>query len=189
MSALERPTLFFPDERSFREWLAANHAAVDGIWVKFAKKGTGHLSLDYDGALRQALCFGWIDGQARRADDTDFHLRGFTPRRRRSPWSQRNVGIAGELIEQGLMHPAGQAEIDRARADGRWDTAYGREGDLPQDFQAALDANPEAAAFFDTLPAQARVTVGYHLGSAVRPETRARRLEQLIRKLAAGQPL
>lgn len=186
MSALERPTLFFPDEQSFREWLAANHAAVDGIWVKFAKKGTGHVSLDYDGALRQALCFGWIDGQARRLDE-EFHLRGFTPRRQRSPWSQRNVGIAGELIAQGIMHPAGQAEIDRAKEDGRWDSAYGQ--DLPEDFLAALAQHPEAAAFFETLPTQARVAVGYHLGNAVRPETRARRLEQLIRKLEDGQPL
>ncbi|MBL1075067.1 YdeI/OmpD-associated family protein [Nocardia sp. 2] len=186
MSGVERPTLFFPDEPSFREWLAANHAAVDGIWVKFAKKGTGYTSLDYDGALRQALCFGWIDGQSRRLDD-EFYLQGFTPRRRRSPWSQRNVGIVAELIALGLMHPAGQAEIDRAKADGRWDNAYGR--DLPQDFLDALASNPEAAAFFETLPAQSRIAVGYHLGSAVRPETRERRLQQLIQKLIDGQPL
>ncbi|MCU1645817.1 MAG: hypothetical protein JWN03_6092 [Nocardia sp.] len=186
MSALERPTLFFADEQSFREWLAANHAAVDGIWMKFAKKGTGWVSLDHARALRQALCFGWIDGQARPLDE-EFYLVGFTPRRRRSPWSQRNEGLVAELIEQGLMHPAGQAEIDRAKEDGRWDNAAGR--DLPEDFLAALALNPEAATFFETLPAQSRIVVGYHLGSAVRPETRARRLEQLIRKLADGQPL
>ncbi|QLY31955.1 YdeI/OmpD-associated family protein [Nocardia huaxiensis] len=186
MSGVERPTLFFPDEQSFRDWLAANHAAVDGIWVKFAKKGTGYLSLDYDGALRQALCFGWIDGQSRRLNE-EFYLQGFTPRRRRSPWSQRNVGLVAELIAQGLMHPAGQAEIDRAKEDGRWDNAYGR--DLPQDFLDALARNPEAAAFFETLPAQSRIAVGYHLGSAARPETRERRLQQLIQKLIDGQPL
>ncbi|MFJ4658255.1 YdeI family protein [Nocardia sp. NPDC088792] len=186
MSASERPTLLFPDEQSFREWLAANHAAVDGIWLKFAKKGSGQVSLDYEGALRQALCFGWIDGQSRRIDD-DFFLMSFTPRRRRSQWSQRNVGIAGELIAQGLMHPAGQAEIDDARQDGRWDNAVG--GDLPEDFLAALTRYPEAAAFFETLPVQSRIAVGYHLGSAARPETRARRLDQIIRKLIDGQPL
>ncbi|MEC3913179.1 YdeI/OmpD-associated family protein [Nocardia sp. CDC160] len=186
MSASERPTLWFPDEQSFRDWLSANHAAVDGIWLKFAKKGSGFASLDYDAALRQALCFGWIDGQSKKLDD-DFFLMGFTPRRRRSQWSQRNVGLAGELIAAGLMHPAGQAEIDRARADGRWDNAVGR--DLPQDFLDALARYPEAAAFFETLPAQSRIAVGYHLGSAVRPETRARRLEQVIRKLIDGKPL
>ncbi|WP_067698261.1 YdeI/OmpD-associated family protein [Nocardia jejuensis] len=186
MSALERPTLFFADEQSFRQWLAANHAAVDGIWMKFAKKGSGIESLDYDGALRQALCFGWIDGQSRRLDD-EFYLIGFTPRRRRSPWSQRNVGIVAELIEQELMHPAGQSEIDRAKQDGRWDSAYGRE--LPQDFLDELAKYPEAEAFFQTLPVQARVAAGLQLGSAVRPETRARRMDQMIRKLIDGQPL
>ncbi|MEV6771413.1 YdeI/OmpD-associated family protein [Nocardia sp. NPDC051030] len=186
MSALDRPTLVFADEQSFRQWLAANHAAVDGIWMKFAKKGSGFTTLDYDGALRQALCFGWIDGQSRRMDD-EFFLMGFTPRRRRSQWSERNVGIAEELIAQGLMHPAGQSEIDRAKEDGRWENAIGR--DLPEDFQEALARHPEAAAFFETLPMQSRIAVGYHLGSAARPETRARRLDQMIRKLIDGQPL
>ncbi|MFE3103186.1 YdeI/OmpD-associated family protein [Nocardia tengchongensis] len=186
MSASERPTLWFPDEPSFRDWLSANHAAVDGIWLKFAKQGSAYASLDYDGALRQALCFGWIDGQSRKLDD-DFFVMGFTPRRRRSQWSQRNVGLAGELIESGLMHPAGQAEVDRAKEDGRWDNAVGR--DLPQDFLDALARYPDAAAFFQALPTQSRLAVGYHLGSAVRPETRQRRLEQVIAKLIDGKPL
>ncbi|MFI6870062.1 YdeI family protein [Nocardia sp. NPDC050406] len=164
----------------------ANHAGMDGVWLKFAKKGTGYVSLDYAGALRQALCFGWIDGQAKSLDD-EFYLQSFTPRRQRSQWSQRNVGFVRELIEQGLMHPAGQAEIDRAKADGRWDNAYGAE--LPQDFLDALTRHPAAAAFFDTLPDQAHAAVGYQLGSAVRPETRARRLEQIIQQLEDGQPL
>ncbi|WP_280274708.1 YdeI/OmpD-associated family protein [Nocardia wallacei] len=184
MSVLERPTLFFPDEQVFRVWLEANHAAVDGIWLKFAKKGTGIVSLDYAGALRQALCFGWIDGQARSFDE-DFYLVGFTPRRRRSPWSQRNIGLVEELVEQGLVHPAGHAEIERAKLDGRWANAYGRE--LPRDFLDALAANAEAAAFFETLDGQSRAAIGYHLGNAVRPETRARRMAQIIGKLAAGE--
>ncbi|MBF6133696.1 YdeI/OmpD-associated family protein [Nocardia otitidiscaviarum] len=186
MSASDRPILFFAGEAEFREWLMANHAAMDGVWLKFAKRGTGYISLDYAGALRQALCFGWIDGQARRLDD-EFYLQSFTPRRPRSSWSQRNVGYAEELIEQGLMHPAGQAEIDRAKSDGRWDNAYGRE--LPQDFLDELAKHPEAAAFFETLPDQISVEIGQQLGSAVRPETRARRLDQMIRKLIDGQPL
>lgn len=186
MSALERPTLWFPDEQSFRDWLAANHAAADGIWLKFAKKDSGRVSLDHDGALRQALCFGWIDGQSKKFDD-EFSLTGFTPRRQRSPWSQRDVGLVGELAERGLMHPAGQAEIDRAKQDGRWDNAVG--DDLPDDFLAALARHPEAAAFFETLPPQSRLGVGYHLGSAVRPEARQRRLEQVIQKLIDGKPL
>ncbi|WP_067711626.1 YdeI/OmpD-associated family protein [Nocardia yamanashiensis] len=185
MSALERPVLFFPDERSFRDWLAANHAAVDGIWVKFAKD-PGVESLGYDGAVRQALCFGWIDGQARRADD-EFTLQGFTPRRRNSPWTTRNTAVAEELIAQGLMHPAGQAEIDQAKADGRWSNA--EERDVPQDFLDELAKYPEAAAFFETLPPLSRYTVGYELSSAARPETRARRLERMIRNLIDGKPL
>ncbi|WP_024802293.1 YdeI family protein [Nocardia sp. BMG51109] len=184
MSAQERPTLFFPDEPSFRDWLEANHAAVDGIWLKFAKKGAGIVSLDHTGALRQALCFGWIDSQARAFDDV-FYLVGFTPRRRRSPWSQRNIGLVEGLIEQGLVHPAGHAEIERAKADGRWANAYGRE--LPRDFTESLAANPKAAAFFETLDNQSRAAIGYHLANAARPETRARRLDQIIAKLAAGQ--
>ncbi|MGW5105646.1 YdeI/OmpD-associated family protein [Nocardia sp. NPDC004123] len=186
MSASERPTLWFPDEQSFQDWLSANHAAVDGIWLKFAKKGSGYASLDYDGALRQALRFGWIDGQSKKLDE-DFFVMGFTPRRPRSQWSQRDVGLVDELIATGLMHPAGQAEVDRARADGRWNNAVGR--DLPEDFLAALARHPEAAAFFETLPTQSRIAVGCHLGSAVRPEARARRLAQVIRKLIDGKPL
>ncbi|MGW4529396.1 YdeI/OmpD-associated family protein [Nocardia sp. NPDC004340] len=186
MSASERPTLWFPDESAFRDWLSANHAAVDGIWLKFAKKGSAYASLDHDGALRQALCFGWIDGQARKLDD-DFLVMGFTPRRPRSQWTQHEVGLAGELIEAGIVHPAGQAEIDRAKADGRWDNAVGH--DLPPDFLDALARHPEAAVFFETLPVQSRIAVGYHLGSAVRPEARQRRLEQVIAKLIDGKPL
>ncbi|MEV5840310.1 hypothetical protein [Nocardia sp. NPDC052112] len=160
MRAQDRPVLFFADEQSFRDWLLANHASVDGVWLRFAEKGSGRVSLNHAGALRQALCFGWIDGQARSAGG-EFWQVGFTPWRRRGPWSLRNIGLVAELIEQGLMHPAGQVEIDRAEADGRWDVAYGAK--------------------------QHRTAVGYLLADAVQPETRARRIEKFVQKFADRQ--
>ncbi|WP_327095561.1 YdeI/OmpD-associated family protein [Nocardia vinacea] len=187
MPAQDRPVLFFPDEQSFRDWLLTNHASADGVWLRFAKKDSGRVSLNHAGALRQALCFGWIDGQA-RGEDAEFWQVGFTPRRKRSPWSLRNIGLVAELIVQGLMHPAGQAEIDRAKADGRWDLAYGASV-VPADFLAALARNPEAEAFFQTLGNQQRAAVGYLLADAVKPETRARRIEKFVQKFADGQTL
>ncbi|WP_068274982.1 YdeI/OmpD-associated family protein [Aldersonia kunmingensis] len=122
MTNPERPVLHFETRALFREWLVENHSEVDGIWVKLAKKGSTQISVSYEEAVNEGLCFGWIDGQARRLDD-DFYLQGFTPRRRRSPWSVSNVRRVEKLTEQGLIEPAGQVEIDRAKADGRWDLA------------------------------------------------------------------
>jgi uncharacterized protein YdeI (YjbR/CyaY-like superfamily) len=187
MAAQDRPILFFPDEQSFRDWLTDNHAAVDGAWLRFAKKGSDQLSLNHAGALRQALCFGWIDGQA-RGENEEFWQVTFTPRRKRSPWSSRNIGLVAELIEQGLMQPPGQAEIDRAKADGRWDLAYGADS-VPPEFLAALARNPKALAFVETLGNQHRAAVGYLLADAVKPETRARRIEKFVQKFADGQTL
>lgn len=187
MPAVDRPVLFFPDEQSFRDWLTDNHDSIDGVWLRFAKKGSGIVSLGHAGALRQALCFGWIDGQA-RGEDEQYWQVGFTPRRKRSPWSQRNVGIVAELIEQGLMRPPGQAEIDRAKADGRWELAYGADS-VPQEFLDALAADPKAAAFFETLGNQQRAAVGYLLADAVKPETRARRIAKFVEQLADGKAL
>lgn len=186
----ERPTLFFTSAAGFRAWLDANHGTQDGVWLKFAKKGTGIESLSYAGALPEALCYGWIDGQVKRIDDS-YYLQSFTPRRARSPWSKRNVGIVTSLIEQGRMHPAGQAEIDRAIADGRWERAYGGRADaeIPADFLAELAKNPAAQAFFETLDKTNKFAVYFRLHDAVKPETRARRIAKFITMFAEGKKL
>ena len=188
MAAPERSTEFFPDAEAFREWLMVNHELPQGIWLKFAKKDTGITSLRYAEALDVALCFGWIDGQARRLDD-QFYLQGFTPRRARSPWSKRNIGKVEELIAQGLMQPSGHAEIDRAKADGRWERAYDgqKAAEVPQDFLDALAKNPAAAEFFATLNAQNRYAVHYRLQDAKKPETRARRIDKFVQMFAEGK--
>ena len=190
MPAAEQPVMFFATQQDFRDWLEAEHATSDGIWMKFAKKASGITSVNYDEALDVALCFGWIDGQTKRLDET-YYLQRWTPRRKRSPWSRRNVDKVAALIEAGLMHPAGQAEIDRAKADGRWDRAYDgpKNATVPDDLQAALDENPKAAAFFATLTGSARYAILYRLQDAKKPETRRRRLEKFVGMLERGEKL
>ena len=186
----EQPELSFASKADFEAWLEEHHASSDGIWIRFAKKGSGIASVVYAEALDVALCFGWIDGQTRRLDETHY-LQRFTPRRARSPWSKRNVGKATALVESGDMRPAGLAEIERAKADGRWDAAYDgpRTMEVPPDLQAELDADPEAAAFFATLSSTNRYAILYRLHEAKRPETRARRLEKFVGMLRRRETL
>ena len=186
----EQPVLRFADAAAFEAWMEANHAAVDGIWIEFAKKGSGHASIVYAEALDIALCFGWIDGQAKPVDD-EWYRQRWTPRRARSPWSKRNVGKAEALISAGRMRPAGHAEIERAKADGRWERAYHGPAkiEVPDDLQAALDADPQAAAFWATLGSTARYPFLYRLQDAKRPETRARRLATFVQMLHDGERL
>jgi uncharacterized protein YdeI (YjbR/CyaY-like superfamily) len=190
MAAAEQPVLAFATQADFRAWMEAEHAAADGIWLKFAKKASGIASVTYDEALDVALCFGWIDGQVRGLDDTHY-LQRWTPRRRRSPWSQRNVAKVAALVDSGQMRPAGMAEIERAKADGRWDRAYAgpKAAAVPEDLQAALDGNREAAEFFATLTGSNRYAIVYRVNDAKRPETRARRIEKFVAMLAAHEKL
>jgi uncharacterized protein YdeI (YjbR/CyaY-like superfamily) len=185
-----QPTLFFESAQAFDAWLSEHHADSDGIWIKFAKKGRGIPSVVYAEALDSALCHGWIDGQTKSLDE-DYYLQRFTPRRKRSRWSTRNVGKALALIEAGRMRPAGQAEIDRAKADGRWERAYDGPSsmDVPPDLQAELDADPEAAEFFAGLSKTNRYAILYRLHDAKKPETRARRLAQFVEMLRNGETL
>jgi len=180
----------FASKEEFRAWLAEHHAASDGIWVKIAKKGTGVPSVAVTETLDVALCFGWIDGQRKSFDETYF-LQKYTPRRARSKWSKRNIGLVEKLIEAGEMRPAGFAEIERAKGDGRWDAAYDSPANMqvPPDLQAELDARPDAAAFFETLNSTNRYSILYRLHDAKRPETRARRLEQFVAMLERGETL
>jgi uncharacterized protein YdeI (YjbR/CyaY-like superfamily) len=190
MAAPEQPVMRFVDVVVFEAWMEDNHAVSDGIWIEFAKKGSGHRSVVYAEVLDVALCFGWIDGQAKAVDDAWYRQR-WTPRRPRSPWSLRNVGKAQELIAAGRMRPAGHAEIERAKADGRWDRAYAGPATMgvPDDLQAVLDADPAAAAFWETLPKTARYSFLYRLHEAKREETRARRLSQYAQMLREGRRL
>src|SRR4051794_20669846 len=185
-----QPVLAFASQTEFRTWLEANHAAVDGIWLKFAKKGTGVATVVYAEALEVALCFGWIDGQAKKLDAT-YYLQRFTPRRARSKWSRINVAKAEALIAGGAMRPAGLAEVERAKADGRWEAAYAspRNIEVPPDLQAELDRHPEAAANFATLSSQNRYAILSRLHDAKKPEPRQRRLEQFVAMLMRGETL
>lgn len=182
------PILFFSGQLEWEQWLAEHHAEPTGVWLKFAKKNSGITSLTYDPALSVALCYGWIDGQTKSLDET-YYLQKFTPRRPKSTWSKRNVGIVEQLIKDGKMQPAGQAAIDAAKADGRWEQAYDSASNMnmPEDLQAALDANPKAKAFYDTLNKANTYSILWRVQTAKRPETRAARIEKLVAMLERGE--
>ncbi|NES13585.1 MULTISPECIES: YdeI family protein [Micromonospora] len=185
----EPPELVVPDAAAWRAWLSAHHADPTGVWLVLAKRGTTEPTrLSYDDALEEALCHGWIDGQVRRRDEDTYRQR-FTPRRARSPWSARNVALVARLTTDGRMHPAGLAEVDRARVDGRWDAAYAGQAaaEPPPDLLAALAAEPRARRMFDILTAQNRYAVIYRVTSAKRADTRSRRIAQFVEMLARGE--
>jgi uncharacterized protein YdeI (YjbR/CyaY-like superfamily) len=187
--ASEPRELIVADAEAWRAWLAQNHSEQTGVWLVLAKKGTSEpTSLSYDEALDDALCHGWIDGQIRRRDERTFRQR-FTPRRARSPWSQRNVGIVARLLEQGRMHAAGLDAVASAKADGRWDAAYAGQASIavPADLAAALAAEPQAQAMFEILTSQNRYAVLLRIESAKRSDTRNRRIEQFVAMLARGE--
>jgi len=181
------PTLF-SNARAFEAWLRKNHARSDGLWLKIAKRGASEPSVTYAEAVEIALCWGWIDGQKKGLDDQHF-LQRFTPRRARSIWSKINVDKVAALVAAGRMQPPGQAQVDAARADGRWAQAYdgARTSTVPEDLAAALDANPPAKAFFATINASNRYAVLWRVQTAVKPETRARRIALLVEMLARGE--
>ena len=184
------PILAFESATAWEAWLAEQHATAPGVWLKLAKRGSGQASVTYAEALDVALAYGWIDGQKGRSDAA-WWLQRFTPRRPSSRWSRVNRDKALALIEAGRMQPAGMREVERARADGRWDAAYAsqRTMTVPDDLRAALDANPAASAFFATLDGANRYAVLYRVQDAKRPETRARRIEKYVAMLAAGEKL
>ena len=185
----ERTTEQFAGPDEFRAWLLEHHDSSAGIWLKLAKKGSGLTSITYDEAVEVALTFGWIDGQARPGDDT-YYLQGFTRRRPQSPWSKRNRDRVEALIAAGAMEPSGLAEVERARADGRWDRAYEspRTATPPADLLEALAARPAARDFFETLNSTNRYAILYRIQDAKRPETRARRVAATVERVRAGGP-
>jgi uncharacterized protein YdeI (YjbR/CyaY-like superfamily) len=184
----ETPELLVPDVAHWRAWLAENHATSSGVRLVLAKKDVATpTSLTYAEALPEALCYGWIDGQLGRRDAATYHVR-FTPRRARSPWSKRNVQAAERLIAEGRMQPAGLAEVERAKADGRWKRAYGGSASLevPDDLRDALAASPPARKMWDVLTRTNKFAIVYRVQEAKRAETRARRIQQFVEMLARG---
>lgn len=186
----EQPVLFFETPKEWRKWLHANHTKSDGVWLRFYKKGSGKRSVVYAEALDEALSYGWIDGQVRRLDD-EAYVQRFTPRRARSIWSKRNREHVARLEKEGRMHDAGRAEVERAKADGRWDAAYDSPSkmELPEDFVKALAKNAKAKAFLATLSRANTYAIAFRLHHAKRPETRARRIAAFIAKLAEREPI
>jgi len=183
-----KPIVHCADVEEWRRWLAANAAQSDGVRLAIAKKGGDHPSVSYAEAVDEALCVGWIDGQKWPLDEHHF-LQGFGPRRARSIWSRINRDKATGLIESGRMQPAGLAEVERAKADGRWDAAYAgsKTIEVPPELRAALDADPAAAAFFATLSSQNRYAILFRIGNVKTEAARARNVEKFVGMLARGE--
>jgi uncharacterized protein YdeI (YjbR/CyaY-like superfamily) len=186
----ELPIHLFADPEALESWLDENHDSSPGVWLKIAKKGTGKSSVTYAEALELALCFGWIDSQKRGFDETYF-LQRFTPRRPRGRWSKINREKAEALIAAERMQPAGLAEVEAAKADGRWEAAYAgqRTAEVPADLRRELDASPAASEFFADLDSANRYAIIYRLNDAKKPETRERRLRKFVAMLERGEKI
>lgn len=175
-------------QKAWETWLAKHGGTSTGIWLRLAKKGAKQPTLTYAQALESALCYGWIDGQ-KQAESDEYWLQRFTRRSAKSIWSKINKDKAEALIAAGRMHPPGMQEIEKAKKDGRWDMAYtsASNSTVPDDLQIALDAHPEARAFFATLKSRNRYAILFRLQNAKKPETRARKIEEFIAMLSRGE--
>lgn len=186
----ELETIAFATQAQFRTWLDKNHSKGPGVWVKLAKKASGIKTVNYAEAVEVALCYGWIDGLARRLDE-DYYIQRFTPRRARSKWSKINRGKVERLISEEKMKPAGLAEVERAKEDGRWDAAYDSPStiEIPDDLKRELRKEPQAREFFESLNKSNRYAVLSQIADAKKPETRARRIAKFVTMLKAGEKL
>ena len=188
--ATELPILPFESKKKWSDWLAKQHDKSAGVWLKLAKKDSGISSVTYEEALDVALSYGWIDGQKKGFDDK-YWLQKFTPRGPKSIWSKINTEKAEKLIASGQMKPAGLKAVEAAKRDGRWDAAYSSQRNIsvPEDFQAALNKNRKAKAFFATLNSPNRYAILFRIQTAKKAETRARRIQQFIEMLERGEKL
>jgi uncharacterized protein YdeI (YjbR/CyaY-like superfamily) len=186
----ELDELIVPDAEALRAWLSANHATSTGIWLALTRKGGTVTTLTWQQAVDEALCFGWIDGQARRRDEMTSWIR-LTPRQRRSSWSQRNVANVARLEAEGRMLPAGRAAVEAAKADGRWDAAYAppSEAEVPADLAAAVAADPAAQAMLDVLTKANRFALIHRVNSVKRAETRERKIREFVAMLARHETI
>ena len=188
MTRDDLPILEFADRQVWERWLDAEYGSSRGAWLKIAKKGAPAGTPTYAEAVEEAIRHGWIDGQ-KAPHDESYWLQRFTPRGPRSKWSQTNRDSATKLIEQGRMKPAGRAQVEAAKRDGRWDAAYPPQSSqaIPEDFQRALEGNPAARDFFATLRGARRYSFIYRIADAKRPDTRARRIHAFVAMLAEGR--
>ena len=184
------PVILFEQQQDWAAWLEQNHAVSSGAWLRLAKKASGLQSVSYAEALEVALCYGWIDGQKNSYDESSW-LQKFTPRGAKSVWSKINRDKALALIESGQMKPAGLAAVESAKQDGRWDAAYDSASTIsvPDDFQAELDKNPPAQAFFATLNSTNRYAILFRIQTARKAETRTKRIQEFIRMLERQEKL
>jgi uncharacterized protein YdeI (YjbR/CyaY-like superfamily) len=189
-SQAELPIMLFEDQAAWAVWLEQHHTVSRGVWLRHAKKAADLTSVSYAEALDTALCYGWIDGQKKSYDDSSW-LQKWTPRGARSIWSKINREKALKLIESGAMQPAGLAHVERAKQDGRWEAAYDSHSSatVPDDFQAALDGNAAAKAFFATLNSTNRYAILFRIQTAKKPETRAKRIGDFIGMLERQEKL
>ena len=178
----------FKNPSDFEKWLEENHSTMPGIWLKFAKKNSGETSINYDQALDVALCYGWIDSQAKALDDK-FYLQKFTPRGKRSIWSKVNTEHVARLVKEGKMRPPGLAQVELAKADGRWEAAYDpqKNSTPPEEFVMALKKNKKAYEFYQTLSKGNVYAITWRLQTAKKPETVTRRIEAIIAMLERGE--
>ena len=184
------PTLAFETAETFETWLVAYQDNPSGLWLKIFKKGSGIKTINYAEALDVALCYGWIDGQKKGFDEKAW-LQKFCPRRNKSIWSKINIGHVERLINAGRMRPAGLKAIEKAKADGTWEKAYDSSSNMtiPEDFLKELSKNKEAEAFFKGLNKTNLFPIGFRLQTAKKPETREKRMKEIIEKLARGEKL
>lgn len=182
------PIIAFTSAETFETWLEEHHKDSTGLWLKIFKKGSGEKTVTYAEALDVALCYGWIDGQKKGFDEQAW-LQKFCPRRAKSVWSKINIGHVDRLTKEGRMRPAGLAVIEKAKADGTWDKAYDSQSNMamPEDFLQALSKNKEAEAFFKGLNKTNLFAIGFRLQTAKKPETREKRMKEIIEKLARGE--
>lgn len=180
----------FPDAPSFAGWLAGQHDKASEVWLRLYKKQSGTPTVSYAEALDIALCWGWIDGQKKPFDEASF-LQRFCPRGAKSIWSRRNIGHVERLIGEGRMTPFGQAQIDAAKTDGRWQRAYaaGREMEIPDDLRAAIAANPAAEAMFATLNRQNLFSLAFRTHNMKTPAGRAKKIAGFVEMLARGETI
>jgi uncharacterized protein YdeI (YjbR/CyaY-like superfamily) len=190
MSTSDAPIRAFASPREWEAWLKDNYTETGGIWLRLFKKATGKQTVTHDDALLVALCYGWIDGQVRPYDSESW-IQKFTPRRKRSLWSKRNCDFVTQLIKEGKMQTSGLAEVEAAKADGRWDAAYDSPKNMvvPEDFLKELAKDPQALAFFETLSKTNKFAIGFQLQTAKKPETRERRKLKLLEMLKKGEKL
>lgn len=178
----------FKTSDEWEKWLDENHTSANGIWLRFFKKASGIKAINYTEALDEALCYGWIDGQAKSYDEQSY-LQRFTPRRSKSIWSKRNIEHIARLEKAGKMKPSGWKEVEAAKADGRWDNAYDppSEMKIPDDFMEELSKNKQALAFFESLNKTNKYAVAWRLQTAKKPETREKRMKIILEMMAKGE--